>query len=120
MIISQFLAIDAHVKRSSIDNDQGLTRNIVKDLQTPRCPSPPITPLVAQLIEMGFSKRAIERAITATSDRPETDVDRLVAWLLENPSEDTYIAGERLNSSEKTERGTCKELSVAAKVRIYL
>ena len=68
---------------------------------------------------MGFSKRAVERAINAINNVSETDVDRLVAWLLENSSDDNHIAGERLNLSEKNERDACNELSLAIKVRIW-
>ena len=117
MIISQYLAIDAHVKRASIDNDQALGSTIIKDSPA-QCPSPPMTPLAAQLSEMGFPKRAIEKAIEIISDMSETDIDRLVAWLLENSSEEGQIIGECFNSLSSNERDTSKESASAGNVRI--
>lgn len=114
MNISQYLAIDAYAKRANISNDRMLGSNLTNDFPA-RCPSPPITPLMAQLIEMGFSKKAVETAVKATNESLDANIDRLVAWLLEYP-EEGHLAGDCLNSLEKRDRDTVKDLCATVTV----
>lgn len=48
----------------SLVSSSNKVRNLKKK---PRTPSPPLTPLVEQITEMGFSKRGVEFAIRALS-----------------------------------------------------
>lgn len=107
MNVSQYLAVNAYAKEANIRNDRIIASSGTNDLPA-RCPSPPVTPLMAQLIEMGFSKKAVESAMKATNESPEVNIDRLVAWLLEYP-EEGHLAGDSLNSLDKNEREIIKK-----------
>lgn len=86
-------------------------------IDTPgRCPSPPASPLMVQLMEMGFSKKAVEIALKATNEVSETtgNVEELIAWLLEY-SEECQQLTDCLASLENNDRdfiipGTSKAL----------
>lgn len=54
-----------------------------------RPPSPPMTATVRQLVEMGFSKSAVERASKAIEGVNEMgpSAESIVAWILEHPDE---------------------------------
>ncbi|CAH1255597.1 HERC1 [Branchiostoma lanceolatum] len=57
----------------------------------PRSPSPPPPPIAPQLLEMGFTMRHIQRAITATGSRGDADPRRvavLATWMVEHPCEE--------------------------------
>lgn len=103
--VSQYLAVDVYAKRESIDNDRiRVNVNQVSNNDSARCPSPPLTPLMTQLVEMGFSKKSVETAVRATGDSAEpSTIENLVAWLLEY-SEECRSLDSRLNISENNSR----------------
>ncbi|KAL1138806.1 hypothetical protein AAG570_008868, partial [Ranatra chinensis] len=89
--VSQYLATQVHLSNEGDGKP-------IKCSQSPGLPSaspahvPNLapTPLIAQLMEMGFSRRTVETAIKVLgSDRGHSglSVERLVAWLLEHPDE---------------------------------
>lgn len=100
-------------KEASSSTQTNNKRNIVDS--TTRCPSPPATPLMAQLMEMGFSKKAVEIALKATNEVSENsaNIEQLVAWLLEY-SEECQLVADCLTSLEK--EGSNK--TTATKVRL--
>lgn len=105
MNVSQYLAVDVYAKRESTDNDRiRVNVNQVSNNDSTRCPSPPLTPLMTQLIEMGFSKKSVETAVKATGDSAESStIENLVAWLLEY-SEEYRSLDSRLAIAENNSR----------------
>lgn len=103
--VSQYLAVDVYAKRESTDNDRiRVNVNQVSNNDSTRCPSPPLTPLMTQLIEMGFSKKSVETAVRATGDSAESStIENLVAWLLEY-SEEYRSLDSRLAIAENNSR----------------
>lgn len=69
--VSQFLASEAgiliqpHCDESALLSDGSISRNASKKVQLP---SPPLSPTVGQLTEMGFSRRNVECAIKALGE----------------------------------------------------
>lgn len=103
--VSQYLAVDVYAKRVSTDNDRmRVNVNQVSNNDSARCPSPPLTPLMTQLVEMGFSKKSVETAVRATGDSAEpSTIENLVAWLLEY-SEECRSLDRRLTIAENNSR----------------
>ena len=62
-------------------------------------PQPPPSPVVQSLMEMGFSRRIIEQAIKSTGSN--TNIERLVGWLLEHP--DVEVAESESEEEEEEE-----------------
>lgn len=117
--VSQYLALNVCSKRENMNLNQFSNKNggsgctISGDIQI-RCPSPPATPLVAQLMEMGFPKKSVEVAIKAMNELSDSSsssssststasVEQLVAWLLEY-SEAGQIPMEQLSALSSNER----------------
>ncbi|XP_073987726.1 E3 ubiquitin-protein ligase HERC2 isoform X1 [Rhodnius prolixus] len=100
--VSQYLATQPYI---SADGDGRITRiigsSLVGSMVTSSLAAHPSgasagqssapSPLVAQLIDMGFTKRSVEMAIrmlgSGSSGDSALNIDRLVAWLLEHPDE---------------------------------
>lgn len=79
MNISQYLASEVMSKMNweseaatpesecSLPSLMSSSNRVHNSKKKPRTPSPPLTPLVEQLTEMGFSRRGVEFAIRALS-----------------------------------------------------
>ncbi|KAK8725820.1 hypothetical protein OTU49_010497, partial [Cherax quadricarinatus] len=75
-------------------------------------PSPPLTPLpplpppvATPLLEMGFTLKHIQKAISAQGHKGEpsaTQINQLVTWMLEHPCIDASETSERRRSHEDT------------------
>lgn len=89
--------------------------------QSVRCSSPSIMLLMAQLVEMGFSKKSVEAAIKATEEVAESHtIENLVAWLLEH-SEECQLTDNQFNFFDSKDRCNITNIhSTVSKVRTVL
>ncbi|XP_077868707.1 E3 ubiquitin-protein ligase HERC2-like [Saccoglossus kowalevskii] len=74
------------VSSNVINNDRQSTIKLTNKLKKRKASPPPPSPLMQQLMEMGFPRKNVEFAIKAhssSSDTPSAEV--LVSWLLEHP-----------------------------------
>ncbi|RZF37934.1 hypothetical protein LSTR_LSTR005434, partial [Laodelphax striatellus] len=94
IIVSQYLS--AQVKQKADEQPaiyQSVTDSINNKMNRSKRShnlASPTTPLMAQLMEMGFARRTVEAAIKVTGDTLNETTptpERLVAWLLEHPDE---------------------------------
>ncbi|XP_050303138.1 E3 ubiquitin-protein ligase HERC2 [Anthonomus grandis grandis] len=71
--------------------------------------TPPIHPMVHQIVEMGFTKKSVEYAIKSLSENPETVVveESVICWLLEHPE----IAQEDTESMSSVYESDTESLS---------
>ncbi|CAB0009589.1 unnamed protein product [Nesidiocoris tenuis] len=89
--VSQYLATQAFVssemEQKSVKLPASLMGSTVSQVHNSMVSSSTSSPLVVQLMEMGFSKRAIETAVRVlggASGDSSLNVDRIVAWLIEH------------------------------------
>ncbi|XP_039287848.1 E3 ubiquitin-protein ligase HERC2 [Nilaparvata lugens] len=97
IIVSQYLSAQVKQKANDPPIYQSVTDSINNKMSRSKrshnlpSPSPTLaSPLMAQLMEMGFARRTVEAAIKITGDTLNETTptpERLVAWLLEHPDE---------------------------------
>ncbi|XP_014251481.1 E3 ubiquitin-protein ligase HERC2 isoform X1 [Cimex lectularius] len=90
--VSQYLASQAFVTSEAENKSIKVPASMIGSTVSPMPMSMSMTtPLIQQLNEMGFSKRAAETAIRVLSGGPGGDIalniDRVVAWLVDHPDE---------------------------------
>lgn len=75
-----------------------------------------VTPLISQLVEMGFSKKTVEAAIRVLGGTSDCalNVDRIVAWLLEHPDEAVSRSASVSSFDALSDRDSLSEECISA------